>query len=134
MPYKPIKAIIYAVAIWMTGFVWGTIVFMSPSLKQTSPIPYVSSNPMISFPILFMWLILTVVISRRYLRSAKDKRLEGIKLGITLALVNFVLDLVVLVYLLNAALSYFPSLTVWVAYSMLAVIPWLTGLYMQKEG
>jgi hypothetical protein len=59
MVFRIGKAIAYAVLIWVVGFIWGSFVFMTPSLKSTPPIPYISSNPAISFPILAIWLILT---------------------------------------------------------------------------
>jgi hypothetical protein len=49
MPQKRFKAFGLAVLIWLVGFVWGSIVFMTPTLKATQPIPYISSNPAISF-------------------------------------------------------------------------------------
>jgi hypothetical protein len=54
MPFRIGKALIYAILLWVIGFVWGSIVFMTPALKTVSAIPYVSSNPAISFPILFI--------------------------------------------------------------------------------
>lgn len=127
MPYKPAKAILFGLFIWIVGFIWGSFVFMTPALKQTRPIPYVSSNPAISFPILVVWLLLTFTIARKYLRLAPDKASEGLKLGVVLAVINLLLDLVVLVSLLKAGFGYFASLTVWVAYTMLIVVPWLVG-------
>jgi hypothetical protein len=53
MPFRTGRALIYAVLLWVIGFVWGSIVFMTPALKAVSAIPDVSSNPAISFPILF---------------------------------------------------------------------------------
>ena len=126
MPYKIGKAVAYAILLWVIGFVWGSIVFMTPALKA-SPIPYVSSNPAISFPILIMWLIISYLLAKNYLRDADDKVADGLKLGLTFAVVNAILDLVVLVLLLKAGFGYFASLTVWLAYGMLLIIPWLTG-------
>lgn len=127
MPYKPVRAVVYAVLIWVSGFIWGSIVFMTPALRSTPPIPYVSSNPAISFPILLLWTVLTLVLARTYLRAAKDKEREGFRLGFIFVIVNFVLDLVVLVFLLKAGFGYFVSASVWFAYMSLGVIPWLTG-------
>ncbi len=127
MPYKPIRAFVYAVLIWVSGFIWGSIVFMTPALRSTPPIPYVSSNPAISFPIILLWTILTLVLGRSYLRAAKDKEREGFRFGFIFVVVNFVFDLVVLVFLLNAGLGYFVSASVWFAYMSLVVIPWLAG-------
>jgi len=35
-------AIWYAIILWVVGFVWGTVVFMIPSLKNIPSISYVS--------------------------------------------------------------------------------------------
>ena len=127
MPFRITTALIYAVLLWVIGFVWGSIVFMTPALKTVSAIPYVSSNPAISFPILFIWLIVAYLLSRSYLKNAGDKADAGLKLGIVFSLVNIVLDFLVLVLLLKAGSSYFISLTVWFGYVMLLMIPWMAG-------
>ena len=132
MPSQFGKALMYAVLLWVIGFIWGSIVFMTPALKA-SPIPYVSSNPAISFPILIMWLIISYLLAKNYLKGATEKVAEGLKLGLTFSVVNAILDLIVLVLLLKAGFGYFASLTVWLAYSMLLMIPWLTGRALAKE-
>lgn len=133
MPYKTGKALAYALLIWVTGFIWGSIVFMTPSLKSWPTIPYVSRYPAISFPILIVWLVLTYVLAKSYLKQAQDKAEEGFKLGIIFAGVNAVLDLVILVILLQAGFGYFASLTIWVAYFLLVIIPWMTGRSLQSR-
>lgn len=45
---------------------------------------------------------------------------------------NFVVDLLMLVVLLQAGFGYFASLTVWLGYLILLIIPWLTGRSLQK--
>jgi len=127
MPDRIGKALTYAVLLWVVGFVWGSIVFMTPALKTVSAIPYVSSNPAISFPILFIWLIVTYLVAKSYLKAANDKADEGLKLGLVFSVVNVGLDLVVLVLLLKAGFSYFISSTVWFGYVMLFMIPWIVG-------
>jgi hypothetical protein len=134
MPFKTGKALIYAVLLWVIGFVWGSIVFMTPALKAVAAIPYVSSNPAISFPILIVWLVVTYLLAKSYLKAAGDKVAEGLKLGIMLSSVNVVLDLLVLVLLLKAGLSYFVSLTVWLGYFMLFMIPCIAGRSLQRTG
>lgn len=118
--------------IWIVGFIWGSIVFMTPALKATAPIPYVSSNPAISFPILLMWIPLMYFLARAYLSKVDDRDREGLKLGIVFAVTNLVLDLVVLVLLLKAGLGYFAAASIWFAYFLLIIIPWLTGRSLQK--
>ena len=132
MPYKPGKALIYSVLIWLIGFIWGSIVFMTPSLKNVSAMPYVSRNPAISFPILVIWLVVTYLFAKNYLKASDNKVAEGLRLGIVFSVVNVVLDLLILVLLLRTGFSYFISLTVWSAYVMLLVIPWATGRSLQR--
>ena len=132
MPYKPFKAFAYAVLIWVVGFVWGSIVFMTPALKATPPIPYISSNPAISFPIILIWTVLTLLLARSYLKTAPEPARQGLRLGIIFTLVNFALDLVVLVFLLGTGFKYFISGSVWFAYATLILIPWITGRTLEK--
>ena len=132
MPFRIGKALVYAVLIWVTGFVWGSIVFMTPALKSVRPIPYVSSNPAISFPLLILWPILIYLLARKFLNGAADKPSQGLKLSLVFSIINFVLDLVVLVFLLKAGPNYFASLTVWIAYGLLLIVPWLTGRSLEK--
>ena len=127
MPYKPLKAFAYAVLIWVVGFVWGSIVFMTPALRSTPPITYVSRNPAISFPIILIWTVLTLLLARSYLKPAPEKEREGLGLGLMFVIVNFVLDLVVLVFLLQTGFGFFISASLWFAYATLFLIPWLTG-------
>ena len=127
MQFRVGKALTFAVLLWVIGFVWGSIVFMTPALKTVSPIPYVSSNPAISFPILLIWLFVIYLLAKSYLRMADDKADQGLKLGIIFWAVNIVLDFLVLVLLLKTGFSYFISLTVWLGYVMLFMIPWIVG-------
>ena len=122
----------FAVLLWLIGFIWGSIVFMTPSLKNVSAIPYVSRNPAISFPILVIWVVVTYLLAKNYLKAADNKVAEGLRLGIVFSVVNFVLDLVILVGLLRTGSDYFVSLTVWSGYLMLLAIPWATGRSLQR--
>jgi len=132
MPKRIGKALAYAIVIWIIGFVWGSIVFMTPALKSVRPIPYVSSNPAISFPILIVWLPLGYLLARSYLKQSSQNA-EGLRLGLMFFLVNLILDLLVLVLLLKAGFAYFISLTVWLGYLLLFIIPWLTSRSMQPN-
>jgi hypothetical protein len=132
MPQRPFKAIGFAILIWIVGFVWGSIVFMTPPLKSTPPVPYISNNPAISFPILLIWIPLIYFLARAYLSKINDPDREGFKLGLIFAATNFILDLVVLVLLLKAGAGYFAAATIWFAYFLLLIIPWLTGRSLQK--
>jgi hypothetical protein len=132
MGFKIGKALGFAILIWVTGFIWGSIVFMTPALKNVRPMPYVSSNPAISFPLLLLWPLLIYLLSRSFLRNVTNKPAQGLKLGLTFAGVNLILDLVVLVILLKAGFVYFASLTVWIAYGLLLIMPSLIGRSLEK--
>jgi hypothetical protein len=127
-----LKALGFAILIWIVGFVWGSIVFMTPAFKATPAIPYVSANPAISFPILLMWVPLTYIFTRICLLRTPNPVAEGLEIGTVFAGINFILDLLVLVLLLKAGVSYFASLTVWLGYLILLIIPWLTGRSLRK--
>src|SRR5688500_67959 len=99
------KAIAYAVLIWIVGFVWGSIVFMSPSM-HVAPIPFISRNPAISFPILVTWFLLTYLLARNFLKNSTKPEPDGRKLGLIFSEVNFILDVIVLVVLLKAGIGY----------------------------
>ena len=126
------KALGFAILIWISGFVWGSFVFMTPALKATPAIQYVSANPAISFPILLVWIPVTYLCARVCLRRSRNLTAEGPRVGIVFAGTNFVLDLLMLVVLLKAGFGYFASLTVWLGYVILLIIPWLTGRSLQK--
>jgi hypothetical protein len=128
MPQRIGLALAYALLIWNTGFFWGMVVFMTPALKGVPAIPFVSRYPAISFPLLLAWPAIGYLLSRSYLRrTTGDTTSEGLKLGLTFALVNFFLDLLVLVLLFKNGFGFFAYLTIWLAYFMLLLVPWLTG-------
>jgi predicted acyltransferase len=102
-----LKALGLGILIWIVGFVWGSIVFMTPALKATPMIPYVSANPAISFPILLVWIPLTYLFARVCLWRSPNPTAEGLRIGIMFAAANFVLDLLMLVWLLRAGFGYF---------------------------
>ena len=132
MEFRMIKAIAYGVLIWVVGFIWGSIVFMTPSLKGTQPIPYFSSNPAISFPIIALWIPLTYLLATQFLKHSRTPDADGIKLGIAFSAVNFVLDVIILAILLKAGIAYFAAASIWLGYALLFVIPWLTGRSLAK--
>ena len=82
MPKNLFKALAFAILIWITGFVWGSIVFMTPALRNVPAIPYISKNPVISFPLLLIWPVLTYLLAKNYLLGVTNRATEGLKLGI----------------------------------------------------
>src|SRR6266446_2070814 len=133
MPQRIWKALAYAIVIWIGGFVWGSIVVMTRALKSARPIPSISNKPALSFPILIVWLPVTYLLAKNYLTASSDGMAAGLKLGLALSVVNLILDLVILVLLLKAGFAHFISLTVWLGYLLLLIVPWLTGRSMQTN-
>ncbi len=127
MPYRFGLALGLALVVWMSGFVWGSVVFMTPALKNVPEIPGVSRYPLISFPLLLVWSIAAVFLARAYLRGTPHKAAEGLKFGLVLALVNVLLDALVLAIAFGGGCDVFRYATLWVAYLLLMLIPWLTG-------
>ena len=110
----------------MVGFIWGVIVFTVPLLKNLPSVLYLSKYPAVSFPLLVAYVILLFVLTPRYLKMAERKEVEGLKFGVTLTLINFLLDFVVYCVLLNGV-DYFAYFSIWFAYILFIVIPWAIG-------
>ena len=76
---------------------------------------------------------MTYLLAKNYLKASSDGMAEGLKLGLAFSLVNLILDLVILVLLMKAGFAYFISLTVWLGYLLLLIVPWLAGRSMQTN-
>ena len=121
------KAVGFGVVIWMVGFVWGSVVFMTPALKELPAIPLVSRYPAISFPLLVAVPLLAFFLGRSCLRTAENKAAAGLPIGAVFAATNLLLDLLILVLVFRSGWDYFASLTVWLGYGLLLSVPWITG-------
>lgn len=132
MPYKFGKAILFSLVIWIVGFVWGMLIFMTP-LVNLAPIPYISGNPAISFPALLILLLVSFLLARSYLKQAEDKPLEGLKLGVTMFLVNIILDLLVIVLLFGSGWGYFAYLSIWLGYILVSAVPYFVGRWLAGQ-
>jgi hypothetical protein len=133
VPQRIGRALAYAVLIWFSGFVWGSVVFITPVLKNIPSIPYISRYPAISFPLLILWIFISYLLARSYLKTSAAPG-EGVKLGVLFAIVNLVFDLLVLVLLFKNGFAYFASLTVWLAYFILLIVPWFAGRSVASAG
>ena len=121
-----VKGISYAIILWLVGFVWRVIVFMVPLLKNLPSIPHVSKLPAVSFVLLPLYVLMLWYLAPRLLPSAQAKAVEGLKLGIVLVLMTLALDTLVYVLLLGSG-DYFAFLSIWVAYVIFLLVPWLMG-------
>jgi hypothetical protein len=100
---------------------------MIPFLREIQPIPYVSSNPAISLPILILWIFLAAKLTRSYFSRVSPLNHEALKLGLTFLVVNIVLDVLVIVIAFGNGLQFYLALTVWLAYAILIVVPLSVG-------
>lgn len=105
MPYKPGKALMYAVLVWLIGFIWGTIIFMTPALKNIQAIPYVSKYPAVSFPLIAAYFIILFIFAGKYLEDTDKKAAEGLKLGMSIFLVNIILMSILLPWFIGRRLE-----------------------------
>jgi len=125
-PFRVRAAVWYSLLLWVLGFFWGVIVFMVPALKAVQSIPYFSKYPAISLVLLPAYFILVWFVARRYLNSATEKAMEGLKLGALIFVVNAILDAIVYLILLNSG-DYFMFASILVAYAIFVFLPWAVG-------
>ena len=120
MTIKLGEAIGLGVLIWVIGFVWGTVVFLTPALKGIPSIPMFSRYPAISFPLLVLFPLMAYWFAPKCIeRGGSGGGMPQV--GLVLAAVNVLLDAAVLVGLLKSGREYFYFLSVWVAYALVVV-------------
>jgi hypothetical protein len=117
----------FGVLLWIVGFAWGSIVFMTPALKGIPSVPHVSQYPAISAPLLVLFPLLAYSFTRLCMGKAEPKGAVGLQVGILFAASNFLLDLLILVLAFKAGFGFFGYASIWVAYALLVIVPWLAG-------
>lgn len=118
-----LTALSYGILIWLVGFVWGTIVLMTPALRDFASIPYVSRYPAISFPLLIAFAVLAWIMAVKFLARFGGDASSSVRLGMILALTNFVLDVIVIAIAFRNGIAFFQTLTIWIAYALLFAVP-----------
>ncbi len=131
-PYKPGKALLYSILIWLIGFFWGTMVFMTPALMELPDVPYISKYPAISFPLTAAYFVIDWLITREYLGDTDKKAAEGLRFGAVILLINFILDILIYFILFNSQ-DYFAYFSIWFSYIMFIAYPWLIGLWLERK-
>ena len=131
-PYKSWKALLYSVLIWLIGFIWGTMVFMTPALMELPVVPYISKYPAISFPLIAAYFIIGFLITRDYLGDTEKKASEGLRFAAMIFIVNFILD-VLIYFILFKSQDYFFYFSIWFSYTMSIAYPWLIGLWLERK-
>lgn len=125
-PRKFGRVVIYALLLWIVGFIWGLVVFAVPALKNVPSVPYVSKLPAVSIVLIIGYIGFVYLLARTRLKATSEKAREGLKFGLTLVLVNLLLDLVVYFFLFDSR-DYFSYLSIWFAYGSFIIIPLLVG-------
>jgi len=117
MTLKAGKAILYGILIWVVGFVWGTVVFMTPALKAVPSIPMFSRYPWISFPLLILFPLMAYGCSPKCVERSDAG--HGVpQVGLVFVAANLLLDWLVLVIAFQSGMQYFYFLSVWICYAL----------------
>ena len=132
MPEKLKRVFLYAVSLWLIGFIWGTVVFMTPQLKNVPTTGIFSEYPLITFPLLIVFIILLLRWSKKHLVEVSDKKTEAIKFGLTIFVVNFVLDVVIYRFVFSNE-TYFFYLSIWFSYIVMVGIPYDVARKLSKD-
>ena len=123
----PLRVVSGGLLLWLTGMIVGIVVFSLPHLKGVPPVPFISSNPLITLPIWVIWAFLSRRLARPLVRRAADPSGEGLRVGLGFAAVNALLDLVVVAGLMKNGMAFYSYLGPWLAYVILIIVPWMTG-------
>jgi hypothetical protein len=131
MPITSGNVLVYAFVLWIVGFIWGMIVLAVSTLKQIPSIAYVAKLPAVSVVLIPAYVAILYYLAEKHLKTFDNKPQEGLKFGLTLAVVNVLLDLLVYVILFGSA-DYFAYLSIWFAYALFLAIPWLVGRKLES--
>jgi hypothetical protein len=127
LPAHPLRAAARGLLLWLVGMIVGSLVFAVPTLKAAPAIPYVTTNPFITLPILVLWAALVPALARGLTADARTPEGEGLRVGAIFLAVNVLLDAALVVGAMNAGLGFYAHLGPWVAYSLLLLLPWRVG-------
>ena len=105
------------------------VVFMAPLPKKVPSIPYVSKLPAVSAVLTPLYFVTLWYLASRLLASAQAKMVEALKFGIVPVLLTIVLGTLVYLLLLGSG-DYFVFLSIWLAYVMFLLVPWLVGRHL----
>ena len=124
---SPRRAVGYALVLLAVGFVWGAISANVAALRTQRPIPHFAHNGAVALPILVAWSVLAYVLARRYFALTGAAAADGLRLGAVFAAAALVFDLVVVAGIVGEGWRHFEQPVLWLAYALLATIPWLVG-------
>jgi hypothetical protein len=120
----------FAVLLWVFGFIWGTVVFMTPALKELpSALPF-SRYPAISAPLLVLFPLLSFYFAKLCV-TPEGGRAAGLRAGLVFAATNLVMDMLILVLAFKSGWGYFASVSVWLAYAFVIYAAWSAGRWME---
>lgn len=105
---------------------------MTPALKDIPAIPYISKYPAVSAPLTVAYFIIIFLLTKRYLEDTDKKAAEGLKFGLTIFLLNFILDALVYVVLFRSS-DYFAYSSIWLSYILAVAVPWFNGIWLERK-
>lgn len=126
MPTGHVSVLFYASVLWLLGFAWGMVVFISPALRSIASVAYVSKLPAVSVVLIPVYSAILYFLTRASLKGTTNGAIAGLKFGLWLAIPNIILDAIVYV-ILFASYDYFSYVSIWVAYALFLIIPVVVG-------
>jgi hypothetical protein len=127
---NPRRAIAYALLLLGAGFVWAALAANVPLLRNARSIPLLARNWAIALPVFLLWTVSSYVLARRYLTLSGGGGAEGLRLGLVFAAAAFLFDAVVVAGFVGQGWRHFEQPILWIAYGLLAGIPFLVGRAM----
>ena len=122
MPTGHVRVLFYALVLWLLGFAWGMVVFISPALRSIASVAYVSKLPAVSVVLIPVYSAILYFLTRVSLKGTTNRAIAGLKFGLWLAIPNIILDAIVYV-ILFVSHDYFSYVSIWVAYALFLIIP-----------
>jgi hypothetical protein len=117
----------YALVLLAVGFVWGAVSANVAALRTALPIPHFAHNRAVAVPILVAWCALAYLLARRYFARTGAAASEGLRLGAVFVAAAFAFDLVIVAGIVGEGWRHFGQPVLWLAYVLLAAIPWFVG-------
>ncbi|MEX2543102.1 MAG: hypothetical protein WD314_14945 [Trueperaceae bacterium] len=123
----PSRALTFTLVILAVGFVWGALSANVPALRNARSLPYLANNWAVALPVFVFWVGLGYLFAVRYLHLEGGGAGQGLRLGLLFASAAFLFDVVVVAGFVGQGLKHFSQPILWIAYSLLILLPLLVG-------
>lgn len=129
---SPFRALAYTACLLGPGVAWGAVAANVATLREARGIPYFAANWAVAIPVFTLWLVLTCILSRRYVRATGAGVAEGLRLGFLFAGAAFIFDAVVVAGVVGQGVKHFKQPILWLAYTLMVLIPWLEARDLEE--